>query len=152
MELCIPLQGVLNEVFPKCSTKEEICYNVRNEQREFQTYLTRQLFSFKLKKIPANGCKQVSYWEKTFELAGIPSSNNGDYASDDCFDFDTLIISLKEKIVTESGSVEYPLFLSLFKTVVSLSYRNSAPETGFSIKNSSLGFIGTPYKLIQLKH
>ena len=31
MELCIPLQGVLNEVFPKCSTKGEICYNVRNE-------------------------------------------------------------------------------------------------------------------------
>ena len=35
MELCIPLQAVLDKVFPKCLTKEEICNNVRNERREF---------------------------------------------------------------------------------------------------------------------
>ena len=36
VELCTPLQGVLNKVFRKRSTKEEICDNVRNEWREFQ--------------------------------------------------------------------------------------------------------------------
>ena len=50
---------------------------------------------FLLEKIPASGCKQASYWEKAFELTGIPSDNNGDDGSDICFDFDTLTISLK---------------------------------------------------------
>ena len=61
---------------------------------------------FLLEKIPASGCKQASYWEKAFELTGIPSDNNGDDGSDGCFDLDTLTISLKEKIVTKSGSVK----------------------------------------------
>ena len=34
--------------------------------------------SFLLKKIPSNACKQAQYWEKVFELAGIPNDNNGD--------------------------------------------------------------------------
>ena len=34
--------------------------------------------SFPLKKIPSNACKQAQYWEKVFELAGIPNDNNGD--------------------------------------------------------------------------
>ena len=53
---------------------------------------------FLLKKIPANGRKQASYWEKAFEIAGIPNDNNGDDVSEGCFDLDTLIISLKEKL------------------------------------------------------
>ena len=61
---------------------------------------------FLFEKIPASGCKQVSYWETAFEFAGIPSDNNGDDGSDGCFDLDTLTISLKEKIVTKSGSVK----------------------------------------------
>ena len=35
MELCTTLQEVLNSVFPKCSTKEGISDNVRNEWSEF---------------------------------------------------------------------------------------------------------------------
>ena len=72
-------------------------------------------------------------------------SNDG---SDGCFDLDTLIISLKEKIVTESSSVKYPMLLSLFKSVLSFYHGNSAPENGFAW-NSSLGFMATRYKLIQ---
>ena len=34
--------------------------------------------NFLLKKIPANAYKQAHYWEKVFELAGIPNDNNGD--------------------------------------------------------------------------
>ena len=72
MEPCTPLQGVLNKVFPKCLTKEEICDNVRNEWSEFQMDTLPDNY-FLLKKIPANGCKKASYWEKAFELAGIPN-------------------------------------------------------------------------------
>ena len=78
--------------------------------------------------------------EKAFELARIPNDDNGHDSSDDgsndgsngCFDLDTLIISLKEKIVTESGLVKYPMLLSLFKSVVSFYHGNSAPENGFA--------------------
>ena len=35
MELCTTLQEVLNSVFRKCSTKEGISDNVRNEWSEF---------------------------------------------------------------------------------------------------------------------
>ena len=124
-------------------------------ERVSNGYLTWQLF---LKNVPANG-KQASYWEKAFELAGIPNDNGhdgcddvsddgSDDGSDGCFDLDTLIISLKEKIVTESGLVKYPMLLSLFKSVVSFYHGNSAPENGFAW-NSSLGFMATRYKLIQ---
>ena len=85
MKLCIPLQGVLNKVFPKCSKKEDICDNVRNEWREFQMD-TLPDNHFHLKKIPANGRKQASYWEKAFELAGIRNDDNGDDGSNGCFD------------------------------------------------------------------
>ena len=97
MELCTPLQGVLNKVFPKCSTKQKICDNVGSEWREFQMDTLPNNY-FLLKKIPANGRKQASYWEKAFEIAGIPNDNNGDDVSEGCFDLDTLIISLKEKL------------------------------------------------------
>ena len=111
-------------------------------ERVSNGYLTWQLF---LKNVPANGRKQASYWEKAFELAGIPNDNGhdgGDDVSDDgsddgsdgCFDLDTLIISLKEKIITESGSVKYPMLLSLFKSVASFYHGNSAPENGFCMK------------------
>ena len=53
-----------------------------------------------------------------------------------------LIISLKEKMVTESGSVKYPMLLSLFKTITSLSYGNSAPKNGFSINRFIVGLHG----------
>ena len=132
MELCTPLQGVVNSIFQKCSAKEEICDNVRNEWREFQMDTLPDNY-FLLKKIPTNGRKQASYWEKAFELAAIPNDNNGDDGSDGCFDLDTLIISSKEKIITKSGLVKYPMLLSLFETVASLSHGNSAPEKGFSI-------------------
>ena len=141
MELCTPLQGVLNKVFRKCSTKEEICDNVRNECIEFQMVTLPDNY-FLLKKIPANGRKQASYWEKAFELAGIPNDDNGDDGSNGCFDLDTLIISLKEKIATESGLVKYPMLLSLFKTVASLSHGNSAPENRFSINKFIIGIHG----------
>ena len=125
-------------------------------ERVSNGYLTWLLF---LKNVPANGRKQASYWEKAFELAGIPNDNGhdgcddvsddgSDDGSDGYFDLDTLIISLKEKIVTESGLVKYPMLLSLFKSVVSFYHGNSAPENGFAW-NSSLGFMATRYKLIQ---
>ena len=91
MELCTPLQGVLNEVFRKCSSKEEIFDIVRNEWREFQMDTLPNNY-FLLKKIPANGRKQASYWGKAFEFAGIPNDNNGDDDGNGCFDLDTLII------------------------------------------------------------
>ena len=162
--------------------------------------------SFPLKKIPSNACKQAQYWEKVFELAGIPNDNNGDdhyaksvrirsysgpyfpafginterqqvskylplfspnvekcgpkyfriwtlYAvdgSDGCFDLDILIISLKEKTITESGLVKYPMLLLLFKTAASLSHVVHL-KMGFPL-SSSLGFIETPDKLMKSKH
>ena len=100
--------------------------------------------------------------EKAFELARIPNDDNGHDSSDDgsndgsngCFDLDTLIISLKEKIVTEFSSVKYHMLLFLFKTtVVSLSHGNSVPKNGFAISKLIIGCHGnSPYKLIQLNH
>ena len=87
MEICTPLQGVMNKVFTKCLTKEENCDNVRNEQREFHMDTLLDNY-FLLKKIPDNGHKQVSYLEKAFELAGIPNYKNGDDGSNGCFDLD----------------------------------------------------------------
>ena len=141
MELCTPLQGFLNKIFRKCSTKEEICDNVRNKWRKFQIDTLPDNY-FLLKKIPANGRKQASYWEKAIELAGIPNYNNSGGCSNGCFDLDTLIVSLKEKIVTESDLGKYPMLLSLFKTVVSFSHGNSAPENGFSINKFIIGIHG----------
>ena len=31
LDLCKPFHGVLNKVFPKCSTKEEVSNGIRNE-------------------------------------------------------------------------------------------------------------------------
>ena len=100
--------------------------------------------------------------EKAFELARIPNDDNGHDNSDDgsndgsngCFDLDTLIISLKEKIVTEFSSVKYHMLLFLFKTtVVFLSHGNSVPKNGFAISKLIIGCHGnSPYKLIQLNH
>ena len=164
--------------------------------------------SFPLKKIPSNACKQAQYWEKVFELAGIPNDNNGDdhyaksvsvfgvilvriflhlelirrdskylskylplfslnvekcgpkyfriralYAvdgADVCFDLDILIISLKEKTITEFGLIKYPMLLLLFKTAASLSHVVHL-KMGFPL-SSSLGFIETPDKLMKSKH
>ena len=53
------------------------CDNGRNEWRELEMD-TLPNNNFLLKKIPANACKQAQYWEKVFELAGIPNDNNGD--------------------------------------------------------------------------
>ena len=150
MELSTPLQGVLNKVFPKCLAKEEICDNVRNEWREFQIDTLSNNY-FLLKKIPANGCKQGSYWEKAFELGGIPNDKNGDEGSDGCFELDALIISLKDKIVTESGLAKYPMLLLLFKTVASLSHRNSAPANGFSINQCNIGLHGNSIQADTIK-
>ena len=49
-----------------------------------------------MKKIPANGRKQPSYWEKVSELDGIPNDNGND-GSDGCFDLDTLKIEKEKK-------------------------------------------------------
>ena len=117
---------------------------------------------FLLNKIPPSGRKQAWYLEKAFELARIPNDDNGHDSSDDgsddgsdgYFDLDTLIISLKEKIVTEFNSVKYHMLLFLFKTtVVSLSHGNSVPKNGFAISKLIFGCHGnSPYKLIQLNH
>ena len=117
---------------------------------------------FLLKKIPPSGRKQAWYLEKAFELARIPNDDNGHDSSDDgsndgsngCFDLDTLIISLKEKIVTEFSSVKYHMLLFLFKTTyVFLSHGNSVPKNGFAISKLIIGCHGnSPYKLIQLNH
>ena len=70
--------------------------------------------------------------------------------SDGCFDLDILIISLKEKTITESGLVKYPMLLLLFKTAASLSHVVQL-KMGFPL-SSSLGFIETPDKLMKSKH
>ena len=89
---------------------------------------------------PSTGPKQVSYWEKAFELAGIQQKSDVD--GEGQFDLDTFIISLKRKILTESGSVNYPTILSLLKSVASLSHGNDAPENGFSINKYIIGIHG----------
>jgi hypothetical protein len=81
-------------------------------------------------EVSGEGRKQASYWEKAFEDAEITMEHE---KGDGSFDLNTFIISLKEKMVNESGSAKYPLLLSLFKTVGSLSHGNSAAENGFSI-------------------
>ena len=70
--------------------------------------------------------------------------------TDVCFDLDILIISLKEKTITEFGLIKYPMLLLLFKTAASLSHVVHL-KTGFPL-SSSLGFIGTPDKLMKSKH
>ena len=81
-------------------------------------------------------------------------SNTDIYAvdgSDVCFDLDILIISLKEKTITESGLVKYPMLLLLFKTAASLSHVVHL-KMGFPLTSSSLGFIETPDKQMKSKH
>ena len=70
--------------------------------------------------------------------------------TDVCFDLDILIISLKEKTITEFGLIKYPMLLLLFKTAASLSHVVHL-KMGFPL-SSSLGFIGTPDKLMKSKH
>lgn len=70
--------------------------------------------------------------------------------TDVCFDLDILIISLKEKTITEFGLIKYPMLLLLFKTAASLSHVVHL-KMSFPL-SSSLGFIGTPDKLMKSKH
>ena len=79
-----------------------------------------------------NGRCQVSYWEKAFQLAGLPEiSNTNNHCNSS--DIDALIMSLRTKVLNDSGSLKFPLLTSLFKVVASVSHGNSAPENGFCI-------------------
>ena len=81
---------------------------------------------------------QPSYWEKAFQIADLPpvptNRNPG-------LDLDMLINSLKD-IVDDSGLPKFPLIVSLFQAVASISHGNSAPESGFSINKYMLQLHG----------
>ena len=139
MQICEPLANVLSDVFSKCSSKEEVCDKVRNEWRELQMETLPEEY-YLIKKESSSGRKQVSYWEKAFEIAGIPVQECG--VDENYFDLDTFIVSLKEKMLLESGAIKYPTLLSLYKAVSSLSHGNSAPENGFSINKYIIGIHG----------
>ena len=70
---------------------------------------------------------QNFYWEKAFQLAGLPVVSKILCS----FDIDTLINSIETKILNDSGLPKFPIITSLFKVVSSLLHGNSAPEKGF---------------------
>lgn len=144
MEVCTSLTNVLSDIFSNCSSKEDVCDKVRNEWRELQMETLPEEYYQTKNEANASGQKQVSYWEKAFEIAGIPFKES--VVDESCFDLDTFIVSLKEKIFLESGSIKYPTLLSLYRAVSSLSHGNSAPENGFSINKYIIGIHGNSIK------
>ena len=137
--LCKPLNGILNKaVSDKCTAREEVCDGIRNEWREYQTETIPETYFLK-EENSSQGRRQTSYWEKAFELAGVVSTHEESCVS---LDLDTLIISLKDKLLNESNGPKYPLLLSLFKAVGALSHGNSAPENGFSINKFMISIHG----------
>nr|XP_047123684.1 uncharacterized protein LOC124806649 [Hydra vulgaris] len=91
------------------------------------------------KELVSIGRNQTSYWEKAFQLAGLPIVSKLLCS----FDIDTLINSFETKILNDSGSPKFPNITSLFKVVSSLSHGNSAPENGFSINKHIIQLHGT---------
>ena len=84
--------------------------------------------------------QQISYWEKAFQLCGLPGDEETHHPS---FDVDMFINSLENKILSDTGSSKFPCITSLFKIASSLSHGNSAPENGFSINKYMIQLHGT---------
>ena len=121
-EICKPLDGVLNKVFPPgLSSKEDLCDKIRNEWRVYQFESLPESAYTKDEKDPkCRSRQQPSYWEKAFELAGLPVITQSECK----LDIDKLIVSL-EKWMDGAGSPKFPHLTSLFKIVASLSHGNS---------------------------
>ena len=86
---------------------------------------------------------QTSWWEKTFQLAGLPVVSKILCS----FDIDTLINSFENKILNDNGLPKFPIITSLFKVVSSLLHGNSAPENGFLLNKQIIQLHGTSLDL-----
>ena len=131
------MEGVLSKVFPNCSSKDDVCDKIRQEWRVYQMEVIPDS-NF----IPAEETqkpnRQISYWEKAFQLADLPVVTEKKSG----LDVDMLIISLG-KILDDTGSQKFPFITSLFKAIASISHGNSAPENGFSINKHMLQLHGS---------
>jgi hypothetical protein len=78
---------------------------------------------------PSTSKKQLSYWEKAFQLAEVGSSYNNDQVSCDMESF----VMYLEKLKGSDGKLKFPFLSCLLKIVLSISHENSTPENGFSI-------------------
>ena len=122
------LRNVLTAVFSKKGdlTGEEVCDTLRTEWRLNQTEsIPESAYQLVVEtKIPSR--RQNSYWEVVFYLAGV------DHISKELppCDKEKFVLYL-QKLNSSDGQPKYPIIVSLFKLVLSISHGNSAPENGF---------------------
>ena len=98
-EICKPLEGVLQKIFPTCSTTDEVCDQIPNEWRMHQIHLLTETNYNNEANETTQGGRKISYWENAFELAGLPF-NSGSKCK---VDIDTLVVSLEKKTLTMLG-------------------------------------------------
>ena len=140
LQICKPLETVLSKVFLSCSTKEEVCDKVRSEWRVYQMELIPESCYLQEETSSSSKHQKIFYWEKAFQLYGLPGDEETHHPS---FDVDIFINSSENKILSDTASSKFPCITSLFKIVLSLSHGNSAPENGFSINNYMIQLRGT---------
>ena len=133
------LPNVLTAVFSKKSdlTGEEVCDTLRTEWRLNQTESIPESAYQLVVETKISSRKQNSYWELVFYLAGV------DHISKELppCDKEKFVLYL-QKLNSSDGQLKYPIIVSLFKLVLSISHGNSAPENGFSINKAMLDIHG----------
>ena len=133
------LPNVLTAVFSKKSdlTGEEVCDTLRTEWRLNQTESIPESAYQLVVETKISSRKQNSYWELVFYLAGV------DHISKELppCDKEKFVLYL-QKLYSSDGQLKYPIIVSLFKLVLSISHGNSAPENGFSINKAMLDIHG----------
>ena len=67
-EVSKTLEGVLQKIFPTCSTTDEVCDQIRNEWRMCQIHLlTETSYNNEANETTQGRC-QMSYWENALKL------------------------------------------------------------------------------------
>ena len=112
LQICKPLETVSSKVFPSWSTKEEVCDKVCSEWRVYQMELISESCYLQEETSSSSKHQQISYWEKAFQLCGLPGDEETDHPS---FDADMFKNSLENKILSDTGSSKFLCITSLSK-------------------------------------